>query len=99
LAIQPSYIAIGPVFHTTTKTMRFLPQGLEALRRWRRSLPYPLVAIGGIFLENAPEVLATGVDGLAVVRDIKQTDNLSGRVTQWLTLFEATHPLPNLTPV
>lgn len=99
LAVQPSYIAIGPVFHTTTKTMRFLPQGLEALHRWRRSLPYPLVAIGGIFLENAPEVLATGVDGLAVVRDITQTDNLSERVVQWLTLFTGKHPLPNLIPV
>lgn len=88
LAVQPSYIAIGPVFHTTTKAMRFVPQGLEALSRWRRSLPYPLVAIAGIFLNNAPDVLATGVDSVAVVRDITQAENLPERVAQWLSLFE-----------
>lgn len=90
LAVCPSYVAIGPVFHTTTKTMRFVPQGLDAVRRWRRTLPYPLVAIAGIFLENATEVLATGVDGLAVVRDISQAENLPERVRQWLALFERT---------
>jgi len=87
LAIQPSYIAVGPIFSTTTKTMRFEPQGLEALRRWRRTLPYPLVAIAGIFLENAPEVIRTGVNGIAVVRDILNADNISERVSQWLSLF------------
>ena len=89
LAIRPSYMAVGPVFSTTTKTMRFAPQGLEAVRRWRRTLPYPLVAIAGIFLDNAPEVLATGVDALAVVRDITQAEDLRKRVAQWLALFEA----------
>lgn len=89
LAVQPSYMAVGPVFHTTTKTLYFAPQGLEAVRRWRRTLPYPLVAIAGIFLENAPEVLATGVDSMAVVRDITQAENLPERVAQWLSLFES----------
>jgi hydroxymethylpyrimidine kinase/phosphomethylpyrimidine kinase/thiamine-phosphate diphosphorylase len=88
LAIRPSYLAIGPVFSTTTKTMRFAPQGLEALRRWRRTLPYPLVAIAGIFLDNAPEVMATGVDALAVVRDITQATDVPERVAQWLALFK-----------
>ncbi|WP_373531321.1 bifunctional hydroxymethylpyrimidine kinase/phosphomethylpyrimidine kinase [Vampirovibrio sp.] len=94
LAVRPSYMAVGPVFHTTTKTMYFRPQGLEAVRRWRRSLPYPLVAIAGIFLHNAPEVLATGVDSLAVVRDITQAENLPERVAQWLALFEEQSPQP-----
>lgn len=90
LAIQPSYIAVGPIFSTTTKIMRFAPQGLEALRRWRRTLPYPLVAIAGIFLDNAPEVINTGVDGIAVVRDILNAENLPERVAQWLSLFGQT---------
>jgi hydroxymethylpyrimidine kinase/phosphomethylpyrimidine kinase/thiamine-phosphate diphosphorylase len=88
LAIHPSYIAIGPVFSTTTKTMRFAPQGIKALQRWRRTLPYPLVAIAGIFLDNAPEVLATGVDSIAVVRDITTAPDLAARVAQWLELFQ-----------
>ncbi len=87
LSVKPSYIAIGPVFSTTTKAMRFAPQGLDALRRWRKSLPYPLVAIAGIFLDNAPEVLETGVDGIAVVRDIMNADNLPERVARWQALF------------
>jgi len=87
LSVKPSYIAIGPVFSTTTKAMRFTPQGLEALRRWRKSLPYPLVAIAGIFLDNAPQVLETGVDGIAVVRDIMNAGNLPERVARWQALF------------
>jgi hydroxymethylpyrimidine kinase/phosphomethylpyrimidine kinase/thiamine-phosphate diphosphorylase len=89
LAVRPSYIAIGPVFPTTTKIMRFAPQGLDALRRWRRTLPYPLVAIAGIFLENAPDVLATGVDGIAVVRDIVNAEDIPAQVRRWLGLFSA----------
>jgi len=88
LAIQPSYIAIGPVFETTTKPMAFQPQGLEQLAYWCRTLKYPLVAIGGIFLENAPDVLKTGVGSLAVVRDITQAEDLDRRVLAWRTLFE-----------
>jgi hydroxymethylpyrimidine kinase / phosphomethylpyrimidine kinase / thiamine-phosphate diphosphorylase len=89
LAIQPSYIAVGPVFETTTKAMSFKPQGLEALKRWRKLLTgYPVVAIAGIFLENAPDVLACGVDGIAVVRDVTQATHLENRVAQWLSLWK-----------
>lgn len=88
LAVHPSYLAIGPIFPTTTKAMRFAPQGLEAARRWRRTLPYPLVAIAGIFLENAQAVLETGVDGIAVVRDIVNSPDVPAQVHRWLNLFE-----------
>jgi hydroxymethylpyrimidine kinase/phosphomethylpyrimidine kinase/thiamine-phosphate diphosphorylase len=98
LAIRPSYIAIGPVFHTTTKSMTFAPQGLDALRQWRKLLPFPLVAIGGIFLENAPEVVACGVDAVSVVRDLTQTDNLEQRVHDWLALLGGTiYGMGNIT--
>lgn len=93
LAVRPSYIAIGPVFETTTKPMAFAPQGLQALKRWRQTLDYPLVAIGGMFLENAPDVLAAGVDGIAVVRDIAQAKDLSTRVMLWQRLFDVKHPV------
>lgn len=94
LAIHPSYIAIGPVFPTTTKEMRFAPQGLEALARWRRTLSsYPLVAIGGMFRYNAPEVLAAGVDSIAVVRDVVNNNNVNASVNEWLDLFTQ-HVIP-----
>lgn len=71
-SLQPSYIAIGPIYETTTKQMRFAPQGLTQLAQWVRMIggEYPLVAIGGIDLTNAGAVLATGVGSVAMVRAV-----------------------------
>ena len=73
-AVQPSYVALGPVYDTTLKAMRYTPLGLPRLREWtRRYQPrYPVVAIGGISLERAPAVWACGVDGVAVVSAVTQ---------------------------
>lgn len=88
LTLRPSYIAIGPVYPTTTKAMPWKPQGLDGLAHWRRALEFPLVAIGGIFLDNAQGVLATGIDGIACVRDLAENEKLEERVEKWLRLFE-----------
>jgi hydroxymethylpyrimidine kinase / phosphomethylpyrimidine kinase / thiamine-phosphate diphosphorylase len=69
LSVRPSYIAVGPIYPTITKQMHFPPQGKIGLARWRKILRYPLVAIGGITLNQADELLADGEDGSAVVRD------------------------------
>jgi hydroxymethylpyrimidine kinase/phosphomethylpyrimidine kinase/thiamine-phosphate diphosphorylase len=90
LALRPSYIAIGPIHATTTKEMKFEPQGIESLKRWRRSLNCPLVAIGGLFLDNAIEAIDGGADGVAVVRDITQSSDIVGRVKKWLALLPYT---------
>ena len=67
-AVQPSYLAIGPVYPTTLKVMPYEPVGLERLAQWAtQAAPYPVVAIGGISLERMAGVLACGVDGVAVV--------------------------------
>jgi len=66
-ALQPSYIACGPVFPTTSKIMPFAPQGIKNLRYWRALLDYPLVAIGGITLDNLTDVLACNVEGIALI--------------------------------
>lgn len=67
-AVQPSYLAIGPIYPTTLKVMPYEPVGLENLQEWsRQAAPYPVVAIGGISLERMQGVLACGVDGVAVV--------------------------------
>ena len=67
-AVQPSYLAIGPIYPTTLKVMPYEPVGLENLKAWAAlAAPYPVVAIGGISLERLPGVLACGVDGVAVV--------------------------------
>jgi thiamine-phosphate pyrophosphorylase/hydroxymethylpyrimidine kinase/phosphomethylpyrimidine kinase/thiamine-phosphate diphosphorylase len=67
-AVQPSYLAIGPIYPTTLKVMPYEPVGLAQLAQWaQHAAPYPVVAIGGISLERLPGVLACGVDGVAVV--------------------------------
>jgi thiamine-phosphate pyrophosphorylase len=70
-AVQPSYLAIGPVYPTTLKVMPYGPVGLKQLAAWAAlAAPCPVVAIGGISLERLPGVLAClggGSDGVAVV--------------------------------
>lgn len=67
-AVQPSYLAIGPVYPTTLKVMPYEPVGLERLKLWvKDAAPYPAVAIGGISLALMDGVIACGVDGVAVV--------------------------------
>ena len=67
-AVQPSYLAIGPIYPTTLKVMPYAPVGLENLAAWAKlAAPYPVVAIGGISLGRLLGVMACGVDGAAVV--------------------------------
>jgi len=73
-AMHPSYIAIGPIFPTTLKKMRWEKQGVQRLAQWVKLLraDYPLVAIGGINDGNIDEVLGAGVGSVAVVSAITQ---------------------------
>jgi hydroxymethylpyrimidine kinase / phosphomethylpyrimidine kinase / thiamine-phosphate diphosphorylase len=66
IRLKPSYIACGPVYHTNSKEMPWTPQGLDKLNYWKRSLNYPLVAIGGISRERVADVAATGVSGARI---------------------------------
>lgn len=73
LAVSPSYVACGAIFPTKTKTMPSQPLGLDKLRQYvSQAVSMPTVAIGGIDLSNASEVLATGVSSLAVVRAVTE---------------------------
>ena len=82
---DPDYVALGPIYPTTLKVMRFAPQGLERITRWKRRIgKIPLVAIGGITLERAPGVYAAGADSIAVVSDITQNADPDARVRAWL---------------
>lgn len=85
LAAEPDYIALGPIFPTTLKAMRFAPQGIPKITEWKqRAGNIPLVAIGGIKLEQAPEIYAAGADSIAVVSDITQNPDPDARVKAWL---------------
>jgi thiamine-phosphate pyrophosphorylase len=85
LRAKPDYIALGPIFPTTLKSMRFAPQGIPKISEWKRRVgAIPLVAIGGIKLEQAREIFAAGADSIAVVSDITGNDDPDARVRAWL---------------
>jgi len=66
-ASEASYLAIGPVFQTATKSDAEAVVGLEGVRRARALTTKPLVAIGGIGLANARQVIDAGADSAAVI--------------------------------
>lgn len=82
---SPDYVALGPIYPTTLKVMRFAPQGLERIGVWKRRIgAIPLVAIGGITLERALPIYDAGADSIAVVSDVTQNADPEARVAAWL---------------
>jgi thiamine-phosphate pyrophosphorylase len=94
LAAKADYVALGPIYATTLKAMRWPPQGLPRIAEWRSKVGCPLVAIGGITLQRAPLVLAAGADSVAVITDIVTSQDPEARVENWI---EATAPWRNLS--
>jgi thiamine-phosphate pyrophosphorylase len=87
LKAKPDYVALGPIFFTTLKSMRFEPQGIAKITEWKQRIgTIPLVAIGGIKFEHAAEIFAAGADSIAVVSDVTQNSDPDARVRQWLGL-------------
>ena len=92
--LNPSYLALGAVFATPTKTMPTVPQGLGRLFAYaaamRTRVPAtPLVAIGGIDLAAMPRVLQSGVGCVAVVRAITQAEDVAAAVDTLQATFAA----------
>jgi len=86
---DPAYIALGPVYHTILKAMKWKPQGVEKVGRWKKRLgDIPLVAIGGLTVERAPDVYAQGADSISVVTDVLLNDNPEQRLKDWLALSQ-----------
>jgi len=89
LDVQPNYIALGPVYHTILKAMKWAPQGVEKVTRWKQLLgDIPLVAIGGLTVERAPDVYRAGADCICVVTDVLLNKKPEDRLRQWLALAE-----------
>jgi thiamine-phosphate pyrophosphorylase len=81
------YVAIGPVFTTSTKVTGHDAVGLDRVRRAARKAgerDTPLVAIGGVTLERAAEVLAAGAQSVAVISDLLATGDPAARVREYL---------------
>jgi thiamine-phosphate pyrophosphorylase len=88
LAAKPDYVALGPIFPTTLKSMRFAPQGIPKITEWKKRIGnIPLVAIGGIKFEHAADIFAAGADSIAVVSDVTQAADPDARIRDWLQTF------------
>lgn len=85
LAAKPDYIALGPIYPTRLKVMKWAPQGLDRIGEWKRRIgSLPLCAIAGITLERAPGVIAAGADSCAVVTDLVTAGDPEARTRQWV---------------
>jgi thiamine-phosphate pyrophosphorylase len=80
------YLAVGPIFETSTKTSGRSTLGVEGARAVRSVVDKPLVAIGGITLERAPALLEAGIDGLAVISALKTGEDLESVARAWMNL-------------
>ncbi|AMS40616.1 thiamine phosphate synthase [Aminobacter sp. NyZ550] len=85
LAAAPDYVALGPVYPTILKAMKWAPQGLDRIALWKRRVgATPLVAIGGLNVDRIAGVFAQGADVAAVVTDITLNADPEARTREWL---------------
>src|SRR5690606_16668833 len=85
LAADADYVALGPVYPTILKKMKWHVQGLERVTEWKRRVgDRPLCAIGGMTPERALDALAAGADLVSVVTDITLNPDPEARVREWL---------------
>jgi thiamine-phosphate pyrophosphorylase len=93
-ATSADYIAVGPIFPTSTKENPDPVVGLDLLRAARQLTRKPLVAIGGVTVESAAEVFAAGADSIAVIKDLARASNgLRERVREYLETAERSRKL------
>jgi thiamine-phosphate pyrophosphorylase len=90
------YIALGPIFLTSTKKKPDPVVGTSLIREARKLTRKPLVAIGGITLDRAPEVFAAGANSIAVIRDLLEARDPAARAREFLAVAArsaaASHP-------
>lgn len=87
LALKPDYVALGPIYPTILKKMKWHQQGVEKLRVWKdRVGNIPLVAIGGMKTDRAQGAFEAGADVVSAVTDITLHDDPEGRVREWLVV-------------
>jgi len=85
LALAPDYVALGPVWPTILKQMKWHQQGTAKLTEWKARIGgIPLIAIGGLTIARAPEAFGAGADVVSVVTDITLNADPEARVRDWL---------------
>ncbi|HET6930278.1 MAG TPA: thiamine phosphate synthase [Candidatus Acidoferrum sp.] len=91
-ASSADYIAVGPIFQTSSKANPDPVVGTELLRRVRALTQKPIVAIGGITLERAADVVAAGADSVAVISDILKAKDPAATAREFIRRLDAAKP-------
>lgn len=87
LRYDPAYVALGPIFPTVLKSMRWAPQGYAKLTAWRQTIgALPLVAIGGFTPDRALGAYEAGADCVCVVTDVLRAQDPAARFQDWFAL-------------
>lgn len=82
------YLGIGPIFATGTKATGYEPRDCDMIRQVRDRIDLPLVAIGGITLNNVGEVIAAGAAGVAVISAIVGADDITAATAAFVTAIQ-----------
>lgn len=82
-----SYLGVSPIYTTSTKPDAGPPSGLKLLREIRKQVDLPLVAIGGINLSNAPEVINAGANGLCAISAVITQEDVCSEILKFQNLF------------
>ena len=78
LGFEPSYLAIGPIYEPISKKLTYDPVGIDDLQHWAKNVGYPIVAIGGITIENIIAVAQTrAASGIAMISDVLENGEIS----------------------
>lgn len=93
-ALNPDYIGVGPVYATTSKVVPDPVLGLEAMGQMIRQSPVTTVALGGLFEDNLPQVLANGAVNFAVVRAVNQADDPESAIRRLMEIWQAHRDFP-----
>ncbi len=86
-AAGADYLGVSPIFTTQTKTDAGRPAGIQLIRQIKSAVKIPLVAIGGINLANAPEVIRAGADGLCAISAVVSREDIRAEIEKFQRLF------------
>jgi thiamine-phosphate pyrophosphorylase len=97
-ASSADYIAVGPIFPTSSKANPDPVVGVEFLHQVRPLTSKPIVAIGGISLERAPDVIAAGADSLSVISGILKAKDPGAYAREYVERLQAVPPIRGRSP-
>lgn len=81
------YLGVSPIYSTATKPDAGPPSGLNLIREIKKQVNLPLVAIGGIGLSNASEVINAGADGLCAISAVITKEDVCSEILKFQCLF------------